>query len=227
MTMRTMFDSTTAADIPQAAGMVAGYVDGRYRWSAADWARFPNAVKVRIACFAPTNDGQVLDVETGDALPWEAPDWAARRRAAGVDPVIYVNRSNWAPTRTEFQLRRMVEPWWWLSTLDNSRPWAPRVVAIQYAGSALAGGHYDLSDVSDQWPGLSSAGGETMDPELRDFLNQMLQGNGQLRQWLFQAAAGVAEIKTELAAIKTELDALKAGGAAGAAHYDLTITPKP
>ena len=87
--MRTMFDSVTARNIPTTAKMVAGYVDGLYKWTTADWARFPHAVKVRIACFGRTNDGQVLDVEDGNATPTQAPVWVMMRRVKGVDPTVY------------------------------------------------------------------------------------------------------------------------------------------
>lgn len=62
---RTMYDSTSAADIPTGVEMVAGYVDGSPPWSAYDWSIHASSVKVRIACFASTNDGHVLDVESG------------------------------------------------------------------------------------------------------------------------------------------------------------------
>lgn len=37
---RTMYDSTNPGAIPASAALVAGYVDGLYRWSDAAWARF-------------------------------------------------------------------------------------------------------------------------------------------------------------------------------------------
>ena len=75
--MRTMYDSIHASAIPANAKMVAGYVDGLFKWSTADWARFPHAVKVRIACFGHTDSGQVLDVEAGNATPAQAPAWVS------------------------------------------------------------------------------------------------------------------------------------------------------
>lgn len=78
--MRLMYDSTTASDIPADAEIVAGYVDGRYAWSDADWARFPNAVKVRISVFGSL-DADVLDVEPSDATPADAAVWVAQKNA--------------------------------------------------------------------------------------------------------------------------------------------------
>ena len=45
---RTLYDSTTATDLPKAATMVAGYVDGLYKTVDALRARFPKAQIVTI-----------------------------------------------------------------------------------------------------------------------------------------------------------------------------------
>jgi hypothetical protein len=149
-----MYDSVTAADIPATAAMVAGYIDGVDPWTAADWARFPNAVKVRIARNSLTDDGHVLDVERGDALPEWAPGWVLRRRTSGADPTVYVNRGNIDQVRAAFHQQAIPEPHYWLATLDGSQAWLPGVVAIQDRNAALSGGHYDLSTVLDYWPGV-------------------------------------------------------------------------
>lgn len=152
--VRTMYDSTNANDIPATATMVAGYVDGAYRWSDADWARFPGAVKVRIAVFAPTNDGHVGDVETGAMAPHDAPWWAHQRRLAGVDPTVYVNLANAAAVRAAFDAAGEPQPHYWLASYDNNPTIPPGYIAKQYANEPLAGGHYDLSVVADYWPGV-------------------------------------------------------------------------
>jgi hypothetical protein len=152
--VRALYDSVTAADIPTTAGMVAGYIDGVDPWTAADWTRFPNAVKVRIARNSLTDDGHVLDVERGDALPEWAPGWVLRRRTSGADPTVYVNRGNIDQVRAAFRAQAIPEPHYWLATLDGSQLWLPGVVAIQDRSAALSGGHYDLSSVLDYWPGV-------------------------------------------------------------------------
>lgn len=156
---RTMYDSTSAADIPGGATMVAGYVDGKYRWSDADWARFPNATKARI-CVLGANDGHVGDIEDGAMTPAQGVDWARTRLASGLKVVAcYVNRSNRA-TVERLLLSAGIRPdqaVLWVATLDGTRIVAPGpypVVAVQYANAALSGGHYDLSEVADFWPGV-------------------------------------------------------------------------
>ena len=57
-----------ARQFPDAA-KIAGYANGTYAWSAAEWNLFPHADHVHIAVRAAFNAGDVLDVETGDASP--------------------------------------------------------------------------------------------------------------------------------------------------------------
>ena len=155
--MRVLYDSITAANIPANAQLVAGYIDGRYAWSFADWQRFPNAIKVRIAVFASTNAGTVLDVERGDATPAQAVGWVQRRRAAGVDPTVYcgysTNGYSWALVIDAFKSAGVPEPHWWIAAYPGIGPVLyPGSVAHQYADP----GPYDLSVVADYWPGVDS-----------------------------------------------------------------------
>lgn len=154
--MRTMPDSVTAADIPNPSGVaiVAGYIDGAYAWSAADWSFFPNAVKVRIAVLPSTNDGHVLDVESGDATPTQAPAWVAMRRAAGVDPSVYTSASEWPAVRQAFAAAGIAEPHYWIAQWDGVAALLDGAVAKQYANPTLTGGHFDASSVADFWPGV-------------------------------------------------------------------------
>lgn len=152
-----MYDSVTAADIPADAQMVAGYVDGRYRWSDADWARFPSAVKVRIAVFASSNDGHVLDVEPGASSPGQAPGWVQMRRQAGVDPSVYVNRSTWGEVGRAFGQSGISPPHYWIAQWNGQASLIEGAVAHQYANPDLSGGHFDLSAVADFWPGVDMA----------------------------------------------------------------------
>lgn len=81
--------------------MVAGYGNGAYGpdnaegWTAAGWARFPDAMHVLIDVLAadPLGCG-VLDVETGDATPADAPAWIKARVAAGHVATVYCSLVN-------------------------------------------------------------------------------------------------------------------------------------
>jgi hypothetical protein len=149
--VRTFYDAITPANIPANAQGVAGYVDGRYAWKAADWARFPHAVKARIAVFSSTNDGHVLDVEPGCSTPANAPGWVVRRRAAGVDPTVYCSLSAWPTVRAAFHNAGVAEPHWWVAAYPgNGANLYPGAIAHQYADP----GPVDISVVADYWPGV-------------------------------------------------------------------------
>ncbi|HXR73345.1 hypothetical protein [Actinocrinis sp.] len=162
---RTMYDGVDASRLPTNAQLVAGYVDGLYAWSAADWARFPHSVKVRIAVLSGTNDGEVLDVEPGNATPAESVDWVLRRRGAGVDPTVYMNTSTWSTVRSAFRARGVAEPHYWIAQYDGVASLPAGAVAKQYYNNNQAG--YDLSVVADYWPGVDSASGGTFAARLR------------------------------------------------------------
>lgn len=153
--MRVMYDSINASAIPADAQMVAGYVDGAFMWSAADWARFPNAVHVGIAVFASTNAGQVLDVESGNATPQEAPAWCRMRQAAGQIPTVYCSDSTWPAVTAAFSAAGMPAPQWWQALYDYVAQLPPGCVAKQYTDNPPSN-PYDTSVVADQWPGVGS-----------------------------------------------------------------------
>jgi hypothetical protein len=154
-----MFDSTNPFAIPPTAAMVAGYVDGIFVWSPAAWARFAAAVKVRIAVFASTNDGHVLDVERGDATPAQAPGWVQRRRAAGIDPSVYCNTGTWPAVQAAFASAGVAQPHYWVAHYGAGSAIPAGAVAIQYADPAAgSGGQWDISAVADSWPGVDQGG---------------------------------------------------------------------
>lgn len=149
--MRTCYDAITPSNIPTSAQMVAGYIDGRYAWTAAEWARFPHSVKARIAVFSSTNDGHILDVEPGCSTPGNAPGWVMRRRKAGIDPTVYCSLSAWPTVRAAFRNAGVAEPHWWIAAY-------PGIGAVLYGGSIAHQyanpGPVDVSVVADYWPGV-------------------------------------------------------------------------
>lgn len=151
---RTMYDGVDASRLPVSAQLVAGYVDGLYKWSDADWARFPSSVKVRVAVFSNTNDGHALDVEPGNATPAQSVDWVLMRRGSGFDPTVYMNLSTWPTVRAAFQARGVAEPHYWVASYDDVAAIPSGAIAKQYYNNDAAG--YDLSVVADLWPGVDA-----------------------------------------------------------------------
>lgn len=153
---RTMYDGITASRLPVSAQMVAGYVDGLYKWSAADWARFPNSVKVRIAVFADTNDGHVLDCEPGNCTPAQSVDWVLMRRRAGIDPTVYCNQTDpvtgWPAVRAAFRARGVAEPHYWVAKYDGVQSIPAGAIGKQYEDDETHG--WDLSVIAEHWPGI-------------------------------------------------------------------------
>jgi hypothetical protein len=144
-----MRDSTRAGLIPPSTPVVAGYADGLYAWSAADWALFPNAVKLSIAVH-PEHAGDILDVERGDATPEDIPGWADRfsrppRRA----PTVYCSRSAWLECQKAAGLRRID---WWISTLDGTTS-VVGAVAVQFADF---GGFDESVILEPSWVGMGA-----------------------------------------------------------------------
>ena len=78
-----------AREFPDAT-KIAGYDNGRYAWTQADWNLFPHADHIHISVTASANMGDVLDVETGDATPDQTHGWISMRKSAGLfRPTIY------------------------------------------------------------------------------------------------------------------------------------------
>jgi hypothetical protein len=153
--MRTMYDGidSDAEVIPTNAQLVAGYVDGGYVWTAADWARFPHSVHVLIAVSSSTNAGSVLDCEKGDATPAESVTWVVARRRAGADPTVYCDTSTWPAVRAAFAAAKEAEPHYWVASYDGNTAIPAGAMAHQYESTA----RWDLSSVADYWPGVDPA----------------------------------------------------------------------
>ena len=163
---RRMADSITSTDIPildprtgRPWALIAGYIDGRYVWSAADWARFPSSRHVRIAVLASTNAGDVIDREPGDATPDEAVSWVVRRRVAGHPaPTVYCSYADWAACQAAFRARNVAMPNWWISGYPSPVDFAGHPVipvgAVAHQYTDAPGGHWDETLVADYWPGI-------------------------------------------------------------------------
>lgn len=204
--LKLMYDSTNAFDIPASASIVAGYVDGKYAWSAADWARFDGAIKVRIAVFASTNDGDVLDVEQGDATPQQAPGWIMMRQAAGLAvPTIYCAASMVGLIRSlcdglTYDL--------WTADYNGVPHITGTAQATQYADPNYgSGGHYDLTLCTPEWPRRSNPMTPTTD-DLTTALAYVCDTLGD-RVWKLQSTA-IMDVDVEIQAIVTEIRRVRA-----------------
>lgn len=205
---RTMYDAVTLSNVPSGAAMVACYADGTYQNEAEARSRFPHAVIVTIAVRASFNGGQVLDVETGDASPDEAPGWVVMRRAAGADPTVYCNTSTWPAVKAAFAAAGVAPPHYWVAQYDNNPVIPAGAVAKQYSDL----GPYDLSVVADVWPGIDT-GGIVSTPA--DIANAV---------WNHTEADATTGAQTRVGAIQRYIDTLRtAQTAAINAHTDTAV----
>jgi hypothetical protein len=145
-----MYDSTTAADIPADAQLVAGYVDGDFAWSQADFTRFPHAITITVF------GGQVADVcdrEAGDLTPDQAASWIAQYPGnivycdrSAIPDILIAMRQAGIPA-SQFSL--WIADWTGQAHMVSIPGY--NVVATQYANPAFgSGGHYDLSLVTPE-----------------------------------------------------------------------------
>jgi hypothetical protein len=153
--------NSLAAGIARAfpgAALVAGYVDGDYAWSQADWGLFPGADHVLVSVRAADGVGDVLDVENGDATPEQTAGWITARKAAGLyRPTVYCDLETVPAVRAGTGSYILgVDYDIWVASYDGSQdaPGVPGLPPAEFAAKqyeSTAG--WDLSAVYDDgWP---------------------------------------------------------------------------
>ena len=170
-----MYDAVTLANVDAAnhnPQLVACYDDGTYQNVAEAEQRFPHSIIVPIAVRASHTGShvRVLDVETGDASPDEAPGWVQTMRSLGVDPTIYCNTSTWPSVISAFQNAGVKQPHYWVAEYDGDPTIPSGAVAKQYLGDYNG---YDKSSVVDYWPGVDS-GTPTPPPATTSLMEDLL-----------------------------------------------------
>lgn len=89
----TMYDAVTVSNIPHNPEAVAGYVGGSFANYNELLHDFPHAKHLSIAVSA-SEDAECLDIEKGDAVPAQAPEWVRRQHARGLKrPCLYAASS--------------------------------------------------------------------------------------------------------------------------------------
>ena len=148
-----MYDGVVADQVPGDGWAVAGYVNGSWPDFGQLESRFPGLKHVSIT----VNDqgtATVLDVESRDATPAQAPAWAQRMRASGIPyPVVYMNFSTWQTVKDEFAAQSIDLPLFWVAQYDGVATVPAGAIAKQYQSTT----GYDVSAVADYWPGVDPA----------------------------------------------------------------------
>ncbi len=192
-------DSITASDIPLAGLDVAmGYINGAYAWSGADAQRFAGrGIPVSfIDVNASRPDADILDVEVGNATVSGAVHWIQDRKRLSPQPsypgIIYCNRSTLTPLFNAMNaagLQIVRDFRLWIATLDGTKRVADMtgVTAVQYAGTAQTGGHYDESIIYDAaWKAPATPKPPAPAPHLVKVTATATFSDGSTKAWTVQ-----------------------------------------
>ena len=129
--------------IPPRPFAVGGYINGaitKYIWSAADWAKFPDAYHIRINVTGDPDRGNALDVENGDATPADVTPWINSRGASSAGPLlVYCNRSNLTACMAARKAAKY-PAWLWLATLDGTLAYDRAMTQIGQIREPIHGG---------------------------------------------------------------------------------------
>lgn len=143
-------DSTDSAALPAGLSYYAGYTNGRYANDGPIRSRFPGAVVLAIDVLN-AGVGQVLDVETGDAVPADAHGWAAARIGRGVArPIIYASLDIHETRIAPGPFLRWTAHWTGRPHVCSPTACGSTITAdlTQYDDKGPAGEHYDRSQLS-------------------------------------------------------------------------------
>jgi hypothetical protein len=92
-----MLDSVDVAHLPDGAAAYAGYTTGLFPTWEALKARFGGKAHLLSIAINAAEHAICLDVEQGDAQPWQAPGWVKTEHARNVArPVLYASVSKMA-----------------------------------------------------------------------------------------------------------------------------------
>lgn len=152
----TMYDSTNASLIPSNATLMAGYINGKYPSYFQMAIDHPQSTVLTITVKAHNPDGSyviadILDIESGDATPAEAPGWTQAMRALS-RPVItnYCSRlGTWPDTKAAFVSAKVALPDFWIADYTGQPHLVPGSVATQWTDFD---NDYDISQTNGSWP---------------------------------------------------------------------------
>lgn len=209
-------DAVTAGHLPDDTQVAAFYADGPYANEEAVKARFPHGVYfVGVATNAFVR-ARCLDIETGDATPWQAAGWFRdyADRSEG-KPIFYCNASTIGSVEealTQAGISRD-DYYEWQSDWDNVAAVPPGRDAAQYAGAVTD--PYD-SDIWEEYVFVTAPKPKPKPkPPPKPKLGGIAKFEGQVNLvsgvWEISRVAGTAEYAKEAATWKAEVT-LEVGG---------------
>lgn len=93
--MLTMYDSVTVANLPAGGDAYAGYTSGNFpTWVPLSQRFHGTGAHLLSIAISPDEHALCLDIEAGDAMPWQAPAWVKTEQVRNVHrPVLYASVS--------------------------------------------------------------------------------------------------------------------------------------
>lgn len=145
--MVIMYDSIQVSAIPADAKAVAGYVGGSWPDFSPLVKRFPTALHKSVAVNSG-EDADILDVETGDASPSQAPAWVNRQLSRGLKlPGIYANASTMTAVQTALNAAKIARTNYvlWVASWNNTADVPTGFEAHQFIDHGPNGENIDIS----------------------------------------------------------------------------------
>jgi hypothetical protein len=147
---RIFYDAINVDNLPEGGDGYLGYDDGNWPDADALAKRFPGKEVIRITV-RPSDDFGIIGDGPPDNGTWQQwVGWVQKRRAAGADPWINTNLSNWTAGKLAFSVAKVPEPHWWIAHYDNDPTIPAGALMKQYASNSK----YDTSSAVAYLPGI-------------------------------------------------------------------------
>jgi hypothetical protein len=160
MSTRTFYDAIDVNNLPAGGDGYLGYDDGNWPDAAAIAAKFPSKLVIKITTNPAHNEGVIGDGPPDNGTWQQWVGWVEMRRAAGEDPWINTNFSNWSAGKLAFSLAKVAEPNWWIAKYDNDPTIPAGALMKQYASNDK----YDTSSAAPYLPGIDPKPASTATP---------------------------------------------------------------
>lgn len=155
MTNNVMYDATNPSVIPDGP-LLAGYINGKWPSYFQIAIDHPQSTVLTITVKAHNPDGSyviadILDIESGDATPSEAPGWTQAMRTLH-RPIIanYCSRlATWPGTKAAYLSDGVPTPDFWIADYTGQPHLLPDTVATQWTDHD---NEYDISQTNGTWP---------------------------------------------------------------------------
>lgn len=185
------YDAVTATNIPaRLAQMVAGYDDGAYAWSQADWDLFPGVPHLHISVRA-NPASPCFDSETGNASPADVAKALFERNRNGLRSVVYCNTSSYPSQAQVFASAGVPRlAWdWWAANYSDGDVIPDQAIGVQYQGGIT--NPYDLSVMSEAWVSkffgtAIPAASVAPTPTLEDIFNMITSDPELFVRWAYR-----------------------------------------